>query len=225
MKVLIATPDNEQQQLLNSILEQTGFTIDLTTSFNAASERIHISEYDCIILSNNFNTNGNPSLLTEILKQGRNEGIIMISSTESLEEKVKALREGADDFIILPTHPEEISARIYALIRRKKFHTSTNVYFGNLTINIQNRTVLVWDKAIAFTKKEIDILLYLISNKDKVVQKDKLSEYLWSEDSGAPDSDNALIAHIKNIRKKLTQEKTEVEIKNIYGIGYQIIEL
>jgi DNA-binding response OmpR family regulator len=221
MKVLIATPDNEQQQLLNNILEQAGFTIDLTTSSSATSERIHVSEYDCIILSTSFN----PSLLTEILKQEKNEGIIMISSTESLEEKVKALREGADDFIILPTHPEEISARIYALIRRKKFHTRTNIYFGNLTINIQDRTVLVWDKAIAFTRKEIDILLYLISNKDKVVQKEKLSEYLWSEDSGAPDSDNALIAHIKNIRKKLTQEKTEVEIKNIYGIGYQIIEL
>jgi DNA-binding response OmpR family regulator len=85
--------------------------------------------------------------------------------------------------------------------------------------------VLVWNNPINLTRKEYDILLYLISNKNRVVSKITLAEYIWGDNSSELDSFDTLFAHIKNLRKKLKSAKAEVDFKSIYGVGYQIVEL
>jgi len=130
-----------------------------------------------------------------------------------------------DDCLTAPIHPEELKARILAIIRRKKFNARHRIHFANLILDLDQKQVSVWNTAVSLTPKEYEILLYLIMNQKKTVSPAMLSEYLWGEASEEKESNNPLIAHIKNLRKKLKQAKAELEIKNLYAVGYQIVEL
>jgi DNA-binding response OmpR family regulator len=223
MKILIAY-DSEYRFLPETLVTDSSFSIELSTSKAEASERIHLYEYDCILLCSDAESREFQTLLNEVTHSNKSSGLIFISKEITVEQKVKALNAGVDDCLLYPIHPEEIKARILAIIRRKKFNAHQHIHFANLIIDLHQKKVLVWNTPIALTPKEYEILLYLIMNQQKIVAPALLSEYLWREASEDKESNN-LIVHIKNLRKKLKQSKAEIEIKNVYAIGYQIIEL
>ena len=190
-----------------------------------ASEKIHLYEYDCILIFTGSNPQEAEKLIQESGKTNRNSGLILLAPEISVAQKVKALNAGADDCLTIPIHPDELKARIFAIIRRKKFNTQHRIRFANTIVDLEQKQVSVWNTPVALTPKEYEIFLYLIMNQNKTVSPTMLAEYLWGEESEEKESNNPLIAHIKNLRKKLTQAKAELEIKNIYAVGYQIIEL
>ena len=225
MKILVLYSEHEAVPFSDLSGKDTDFIIEWTTSTKEASEKIHLYEYDCILLFSDFSRKEVQELFHEISESNKNSGLIFISKEITVEQKVKALNAGADDCLIAPIHPEELKARIHAIIRRKKFNTRHQIHFANTVIDLDQKQVLVWDTPVSVTPKEYEILLYLIMNQKKTVSPTMLSEYLWGEASEDKESNNLLIAHIKNLRKKLKQAKAELEIKNIYAVGYQIVEL
>jgi len=225
MKLLIIEPDQIQRRTLENFFDKENYLWESVANYPDASERVSMYEYDCILMNAILPDAKTFSLLEELNKTQKSDGIILFSSHNSPEDRVAALEMGADDFITTPFHFPELNARIQAVIRRKKFQAKSKLYFGNLVIDFNTKDVQVWDKKISLTKREYEILLYLISNKDKVVSTVMLSDYLWGEETYNIESHNSLAAHLKNIRKKLSAAKAELEIKNIYGVGYQIIEI
>lgn len=225
MKLLIIEPDKTLRIQLEEFLTKENYIWESVNNYQLASEKITLYEYDCIVLNSRL-PNGNAlSLLKELNETQKSDGLIIVSAASSPEDRVIALNMGADDYLGIPFHFPELNARIQAIIRRKKFSAKNKLHFGNLVIDLRSKQVQVWNNDIPFTKREYEILLYLISNKDKVVSSTMISEYLWGEETDTIEFNNSLAAHIKNLRKKLSHAKAELEIKNIYGVGYQIIEI
>lgn len=201
------------------------FLHDRVSSIQQASEKFLLYEYDCLVIKIDKIEVECYGWLRQFSENNRNEGLIFLSTNDALEYKLSAFELGVDDYLVLPMHSEEIIARIKSVTRRKKFQSNSKIYIGNVVIDLYARTVFVWDRPLKLTKTEYDILLHLHANKLRVVSKELLAEYLWGDDVDNLESFNILFAHIKNLRKKLLNAKSGVEIKNVYKVGYQIIEL
>ena len=223
MKLLLQISDQSIE--LKVFFQSQNIECEVTKNTEEASEKLSLYQYDCVVLEIDSAESKSFQLLKSCAEENKSEGLIALSSNSTLENKVDILNAGADDFLPIPFQFEELLARIRAVIRRKRFDTRTKLYLGNLVVDLLQNTALAWDKDLNLTKKEYELLLFLIANKTRTLTKTTLSEYLWGDEADNMDSYNLLFAHIKNLRKKLHQSKTELEIKNVYGVGYQIIEL
>jgi len=136
--------------------------------------------------------------------------------------KIYGLKAGADDYLTKPFHLSELAARIDAIIRRKSFGGNNIVVFENVHINLHEKMVSVEKLPVSLTKKEYDLLLYFISNKNKVITKAAIAEHLWGDDMDLADNYDFIYSHVKNLRKKLQQAGAPDYIKSLYGMGYKL---
>jgi len=188
---------------------------------DAAVEKISMYEYDCILLDLMLPDGNGFEILKELKRQNKTEGIIIISARETLESKIEGLQLGADDYLTKPFHLSELLVRIQALIRRKNFKGSNIVTFNEIEIDIFAKTVKVDGRMIDLTKKEIDLLLYLIGNKNKVLSKGAIAEHLSGDMADMLDNHDFVYAHIKNLKNKLKEAGSGDYIKTVYGLGYK----
>ena len=225
MKILIV---KNKTNLLTSLLEfseKEKYSCDVAKTFAEASDRISIYDYDCILLDINLPDGSGLRLLESLKAVDKTDGVIIISARNSLDDKVRGLTLGADDYLTKPFHFSELNARIQAVIRRKRFDAPYKLSYANLEIDIPQHTVKVNEVVVNLTKKEFDILQHLIANKNRVVSKTSLTEYIWGDRIDSMDSFDFLFVHLKNLKKKLKQAGANLEIKNIYGVGYKINEV
>ena len=150
------------------------------------------------------------------------DGVIIVSAKDSLDDKLKGLDLGADDYLPKPFHMAELRARVKAVLRRRNFEGHTELQFGNVSINTSNRTLFIKKEEVDLNRKEYDVLLYLASNKDRLVNKTALAEHVWGDNIDQADSFDFIYSQIKNLRKKLETQKADIEIKAVYGIGYKL---
>ena len=156
----------------------------------------------------------------ELKKNKSTAGIIIISANQSLETKLEGFNIGADDYLSKPFHLFELNARIKALIRRKNFNGRNEIKINEITILPEERRVLIHEKEVILTMKEYELLLYFISNKNRVVSKSAVVEHLWGDNADRLDNFDFIYNHIKNLRKKLMDKGCEDYLQTIYGIGY-----
>jgi DNA-binding response OmpR family regulator len=133
------------------------------------------------------------------------------------------LNSGADDYLAKPFHLPELGARVSAIIRRKSFGGNNLVKAGELVLDIQDKSIKYKDIPIVLTRKEYELLLYLLSNKNRVVTKEAIVEHLWGDDIDMADSYDFIYSHIKNLRKKMIAAGCPDYIKAIYGMGYKFV--
>lgn len=205
--------------------EQGALLFDAVGSVPMASEKAELYAYDCVVVQIDGVEQNVFEWLSWLAEGNRREGIVLVSKHNEVQQKIKAFDLGVDDFVVLPIDASEFLARVKAIVRRKTFNTKTNLHIGHLVIDTFSRNVKVWDKVLSLTKTEYDILLHLIANKEKVISKLALAEYLWGDEVDQLDSYNVLFAHIKNLRKKILTAKGGIEIRNVYRVGYQLIEI
>jgi DNA-binding response OmpR family regulator len=139
-----------------------------------------------------------------------------------LDDKLKGLDIGADDYLTKPFHLAELKARVVAVFRRKVFNTNNKLIFNEISINLTGRTVKVNNAPVILTRKEYDMLLYFIANKGKVISKNAIAEHLWGDEMDMHDNFDFIYTHIKNLRKKLLDANANDYLKSIYGIGYKM---
>ncbi|HHH53813.1 MAG TPA: response regulator transcription factor, partial [Bacteroidetes bacterium] len=161
---------------------------------------------------------------TELKSLDKKDGIIIISAKETLESRIEGLQLGADDYLTKPFHLSELLVRIQALIRRKQFNGNNKVIFNEIEIDLLSKVVKVNDSIIELTKKEIDLLLYLIGNKNRVLSKSAIAEHLSGDMADMMDNHDFVYAHIKNLKKKLHKAGSDDYIKTVYGLGYKWID-
>ncbi|SHI31465.1 DNA-binding response regulator, OmpR family, contains REC and winged-helix (wHTH) domain [Mesonia phycicola] len=222
MKILIIEDEEQMLQNMKQTLEKEDYLVETATDYDSAFSKIGVYDYDCILLDISLPGKNGLEILRELKSRGITDGVIIVSAKNSLEDKIEGLNLGADDYLPKPFHMAELNARIKAIFRRRKLKGSNQLKIGNLSIKIDSQAVSVADKELTLNRKEFDILFYLASNKDRLVNKSSLAEHVWGDHIDQADSFDFIYSQIKNLRKKLSTNNAEVELKSIYGIGYKL---
>jgi DNA-binding response OmpR family regulator len=221
MKVLIVEDERELAKSIVQYLRQESYVCEVAYSAQQATEKIVLHDYDCILLDINL-PDGNGLTVLEALKiDGKADGVIIISARNSLDDKIKGLNLGADDYLVKPFHLSELGARISAVIRRKRFGGNNLLTLHELIIDLLGKVVSVNETLVDLTRKEYDLLLFLVSNKNLVVSKNAIAEHLSGDVAEVFDNFDFIYAHMKNLKKKLTEAGCADYIKTIYGLGYK----
>jgi len=220
MKILIVEDEPQMLENMRQTLEQEKYNVETATTFKSALDKLGVYDYDCILLDISLPDGNGLELLKQLKKLGKVDGVIIVSAKDSLDDKLKGLDLGADDYLPKPFHMAELNARVKAILRRRYFEGNKVILFGNLSIEPENRTVKIDEEEILLNRKEYDILMYLITNKNRLVTKAALAEHVWGDNIDQADSFDFIYSQIKNLRKKL--QNANVKIEAIYGIGYKL---
>jgi DNA-binding response OmpR family regulator len=221
MKILIV---EDEQELANSIctfLANSGFICDSALDFEDADLMINLYQYDCVVVDITLPDGSGLDIIRGLKEIRSNAGIIIISAKNALDDKISGLSTGADDYLPKPFHLAELNARIKALLRRKLFNGNNEIIFNEIRLLPDERRVFVADSAVDLTRKEFDLLLYMITNKKQVMTKEAIAEHLWGSQSDLMDSFEFIYSHVKNLRKKLISAGAADYIQTVYGLGYR----
>jgi two-component system, OmpR family, response regulator CiaR len=225
MKILVVEDETDLLGILTDFLAKEKYSYDAVTTYREASEKVELYDYDCILLDINLPDTSGLKLLDDLNAIKKAEGVIIISARDSIDDKIKGLNLGADDYLTKPFHLSELNARIQAVIRRKRFEATRTVKFANIELDLPKLTAFANNAELGLTKKEFDILQHLIANKNIVVSKNSILEYIWGDYVDNSQSIDLLSTHLKNLKKKLKNANAKVEVRNVYGVGYQIVEV
>ncbi len=220
MKILIVEDEPQMLENMKQTLELEHYTVESAPDYSTAVNKISNYDYDCILLDINLPDGNGFELLTQLKTLGKTDAVIIVSAKNSLDDKLYGLNNGADDYLAKPFHMAELHARVKAVLRRKYFEGNKLMQVGNLQIDPENRNISIAGQEIALNRKEFDILLYLITNKSRLVTKAALAEHVWGDHIDQADSFDFIYSQIKNLRKKL--ESATLAIEAVYGIGYKL---
>jgi DNA-binding response OmpR family regulator len=220
MKILIVEDEKELAQSMVSYLGGENYICETVNTFEAGREKIESFEYDCILLDITLPDGNGLALLEQLKREKKTDGVIIISARNAIDDRIAGLNLGADDYLTKPFHLSELSARISAVIRRRQFQGQTKLVFNELVIDVQAKTVTVDSKEVDLTRKEYDLLLYLASNKNRVISKNAIAEHL-NGDVDSFDNFDVIYAHMKNLKRKLANSGAQDYIKSVYGMGYK----
>lgn len=221
MKILLIEDEIELAESIKSYLMGHDFICEWTMNVKTAIDKISTHDYDCILLDLMLPDGNGFEILKELKRQNKTEGIIIISAKETLETRIEGLTLGADDFLTKPFHLSELLVRTQAIIRRKHFKGNNLVTYNEIEIDTLAKTVKVKGLKLDITKKEIDLLLYLIGNENNVLSKSAIAEHLSGDMADMLDNHDFVYAHIKNLKNKLKEAGDIDYIKTVYGLGYK----
>ena len=221
MKILIIEDEAELSKSISSYLESEMYVCEIAATFKVALDKISLFYYDCILLDMMLPDGNGLTLLEALAKEKKQDGVIIISAKDSLEDKIAGLKIGADDYLSKPFHLSELSARIHSVIRRKQFDNTNQIEVNELSIDLLSKAVYVHNKSVSLTKTEFDLLLFLIGNKNRVISKAAVAEHLSGDMANMMDNFDFIYSHIKNLKKKLLEGGCNDYIKTIYGTGYK----
>lgn len=222
MKILVIEDNLTLLDSISSSLNGEKFLCETAADFNTAHEKIFMYEYDVVVVDINLPGGSGLEIIRELKKVNSKTGVIVISARNSTDNKVEGLELGADDYITKPFDMAELIARIKALMRRRNFAGNTKLTFADISIQTDSREVFVKNNKIELTKSEYDILLFFFSNPGRVITKESLAEHIWGDHMDLADSFDFIYSHIKNLRKKITNQQSPDPIKAVYGIGYKL---
>ncbi|MGI9649785.1 response regulator transcription factor [Chryseobacterium sp. RLHN22] len=221
MKVLIIEDEKDLAKSISEYLSEENYLCEFATTFHEAINKINTYQYDCIILDIMLPDGNGLNILEELKRQNKQDGVIIVSAKNAVDDRVKGLKMGADDYLTKPFHLSELMARVFSIIRRKQFDNSNKILNNELQIDLLSKKVTINNKEIVLTKKEFDLLIYFIGNKNKVISKSTLAEHLSGDFADMLDNHDFVYAHVKNLKKKLYDAGCDHYLKTVYGTGYK----
>ena len=222
MKLLII---EDETSLLKSIMEyftQEDFLCEAASSYQEGIKKSGDFEYDCIILDINLPGGSGLKLLEYLRKNKKNDGVIIISARNSLNDRIAGLDLGADDYLTKPFHLSELYSRVKALIRRKYTAGSNILEFDRLKLDLLLKTVNYSGQSLSLTKNEFELILFLLTNKNRVVSRQAIAEHIYGEQTDNLASFDFVYSHIKNIKRKLKEKGAGDLLQTVYGLGYKL---
>ena len=223
MKILVVEDEPEMLDTITSALKSEQYVVETASTYETAVQKIHAYQYDCILLDISLQDKQTGlDLLKELKALDKTEGVIIVSAKNSLDDRLTGLNLGADDYLAKPFHIPELLARVKAVHRRRKFNGINQIDAGNLLIDTEQRLAFVEGQPFPTNRKEFEVLLYLVTNKNRLVNKSALVEHVWGDHIDEADNFDFIYSQIKNIRKKLKESKANVDIRAVYGIGYKL---
>ncbi|NNM94908.1 MAG: response regulator transcription factor [Bacteroidia bacterium] len=222
MKVLIVEDEKSLAGEMTAFLKSEGYICEVAHTGKEASEKVFVNPYDFMLLDLSLPDYEGLDLLKEAKEANQEAAVIILTARGSTNDKVKGLDMGADDYLAKPFSLLELSSRMQAIIRRKHGIKKSVTDIHDFQIDLTNRTVSCNNQIIGLTKKEFDILQYLVINKNRVVTRMQLTEHIWDSGLEVDYDSNYVDVHIKNLRKKLSQYANVDWLETVRGIGYRI---
>jgi DNA-binding response OmpR family regulator len=222
LKILIVEDEKVLNESMVTYLSGSGYTCESVSTYNDALEKIDHHTYDCIVLDIMLPGGSGLQLLKYLKEDRKEEGVIIISAKGALDDKMAGFQLGADDYLTKPFHLPELSMRIAAIIRRKSFQGQSVINAGDISIDVVAKTVKVNEKELDLTQKEYQLLLYLVTNKNKILSKNAIAQHLWGDDQDFAENYDFIYTHIKNLRKKIIVAGGEDRLRSVYGMGYKL---
>jgi len=224
-KILIVEDDIDLHFILCKMLKKSNYTIQSAYSGREAEQLISQNYYDLIILDLMLPEVTGEELI-KIIREKQTVPILIISSKAHVEDRVLALENGADDYLVKPFEQQEVLARTGALIRRYKQFSrqepESNIFtFHNIKLDAETHECFINGNTISLTNKEFELLQLFLQNPQKVFTKELLYQKVWG--NGYIVEDNSINVHISNLRKKIKQFDAQKEyIETVWGIGFKL---
>lgn len=217
MRILYVEDEKLLADAVTHLLKKSNINVDWAEDGEEGLRLAKKPVYDVIVLDIMLPKMSGLEILEIIRKQGIKTPVIMLSALSEVEDKVKGLEIGADDYLAKPFKTKELIARLNALVRRPSLRENKTIKYEDLEFDPENRTV----NGVSLTEKESDILEMLINSKDKTVQKDYILAHVWGADMVA--EDNYVEVYMSYLRKKLKNLGSKVSIKTVRGLGYKLV--
>jgi DNA-binding response OmpR family regulator len=221
MKVLIIEDNRELAANIHEFLVREGYVCELSYNHRDAQKKVTSFQYDCIILDIMLPDGNGLNLLQFIKSEKIQSGVLIISAKNSLDDKVSGLELGADDYLTKPFHLTELHARLKAIYRRKNLKGDHVISFKEVTVNTDTMEARVNNELLELTKKEFDLLLYFLVNKNRVLTRQSIAEHLWGDYTDNLSNFDFVYQHVKNLRKKIIAANGNEYIGTVYGLGYK----
>ncbi|MBO8455885.1 MAG: response regulator transcription factor [Bacteroidetes bacterium] len=223
MKILIVEDEASLRELMSLALKKEGYVAETASDYDSAIEKLSVYSYDCVLLDIMLPGGSGFDILEYIRKLNRKVNVIIISAKDSIDDKVKGLELGADDYLAKPFHIAELVARIRSVARRSRNEGEFAYRIGNVELEPGSNRLKVDGKDVPLLKKEFDILAYLMQRPGHVVDKAVLAEAVWGDHIDQADNFQFVYAQMKNLRRKLEEAGADIEIKSVYGFGYKLV--
>lgn len=220
MKLLVVEDEKELRESIAEGLRASGYAVDTAGDGRTAEDMCWTSTYDLVLLDINLPGMNGFSLLEKIRQDNKLVNVIMLTARGDIEDRVKGLDLGANDYVIKPFYFEELEARIRSLLRRKQVQENPLLTVHGLTFDMKSKHAYVSDERIHLTGKETGILEYLLLHQDSYVSQEELMEHVWEDDVNM--FSNAVRVHMSALRNKLKKALGKSIIRNELGRGYII---
>lgn len=219
--MLLIEDNLELASSISEFLAREGYICEVSYNIRDAQDKLISFQYDCVLLDIML-PDGNGLQILSFMRQERiQSSILILSAKNSLDDKVAGLEEGADDYLTKPFHLPELHARLRAIYRRKKLNGSNMITFNEISLNIDTLEAHVNGILLDMTRKEFDLLLYFIVNKNRVLSRQSIAAHLWGDYTDNLANFDFVYQHVKNIRKKISAAKGTDYIGTVYGLGYK----
>jgi DNA-binding response OmpR family regulator len=221
MKVLIVEDNAELARNIQDFLVREGYVCEWGSTCEQALEKLDAFQYDCVVLDIMLPDGSGLSVLDYIKEHKIKSNVLIVSAKNSLDDKIQGLDLGADDYLTKPFHLPELNARLRAIYRRNALEGDNIVRFNEIELNTTSLEARVNDTLLELTKKEFDLLLYFLINKNRILTRQSLAEHLWGDYTDNLANFDFVYQHVKNLRKKINAANGKDYIGTVYGIGYK----
>jgi DNA-binding response OmpR family regulator len=221
MKILVIEDEKELLASIKNYLEPEGFLCETASTYFDAEDSLSAFNYDIIILDLTLPGGNGLDLIRLIKELNSQAGLLIVSAKNSLDDKIKGLDMGADDYISKPFHLAELNSRIKSLLRRRHFNGTNELAFNEIKISVDSSEVSVNGEKLDLTKKEYDILVYFMVNRNKLITHESIAEHVWGDNIANDDNFDFIYGQIKKLRKKIEQKNGRNYIYSVYGMGYK----
>ena len=222
MKVLLVEDEKTLAYEVEAFLKKAFFICDLAHTARQGLEKIECNLYDFILLDLGLPDKDGLVLLEQAKKYNPDAAYIILTARGNIEDRIKGLDLGADDYLPKPFSLLELQSRMQAISRRKLGINTQQISLGEFSIDIQKRIVTHSESEIDLTRKEFDLLSYMLLHKNRVLTRLQLSEHIWGSFVDDDYDSNYIDVHIKNIRKKMSVHGPVDWLETIRGVGYKI---
>src|ERR1035437_684337 len=221
MKLLIIEDELSLLKSITGFFQHESFICETASNYAEGLDKISLYDYDCVVLDIALPGGSGLKLLQNLRNQKKQDGVVIISAKNSLDDKIIGLELGADDYLAKPFHLSELNARVKAIIRRKYSDGTNQIEYDDLIIDFLAKTVSYKKNQLHLTRSEYQLLVFMAANKQRVISKQAIAEHLLGDEVDNIDSYYSVYAHIKNIKKKLKDVDCPDCIKTVYGLGYK----
>ena len=222
MRIMVAEDDRDMNAILVSRLKKEHYSVDTCFQGEEALDYLAGAEYDVVILDIMMPVLDGLSVLTKIRKEGNQVPVLLLTARDSIEDRVKGLDSGANDYLVKPFALEELLARIRVLLRRGTGEKENVCRVADLEVHLDTHEVLRGGKEITLSGKEFSLLRYMIQNQGIVLSREKLEQHIWNYDYTG--GSNVIDVYIRYLRKKIDEGFTSKLIHTVRGAGYVLKE-
>jgi DNA-binding response OmpR family regulator len=224
VRILLVDDEKDIREQLGRVLAEQRYVVDTAGDGDEALDKIFDQAYDLIILDIMLPKRDGFNLLKEIRTSGIRTPVLMLTARGQIDDKIRGLDEGADDYLVKPFSVAELLARVRALLRRVSEHAVPVLKARDIRLNTITREVTAGTSAVQLTPKEFSILEFLLYNKNRAVSRFSLAEHVWGEEFDPFTMSNYIDVHVKNLRRKIGDSNGSL-VRTIRGMGYIIQEL